>query len=245
MSWLFSQALVEEYSRGTSLAGLPCAQLNVMPTPHKFLRLGKTINPSDLSRFGLTSKVLTERSGTELLMSFLVDSRARTYQLQDQALELAEKSRAYGNTWPGLSTRYSLDSSSWKTALYSSSEDLPWSSVILPKWGMTLNGALFQHPIVERPISVIASGLWPTPCAQERGGMHKPGSHLTLTKALNGYKKGRLGDPSQIIRSRGEANPQWVEWLMGWPIGWTSLRPLETARFQEWQQQHSACLKDK
>ena len=34
----------------------------------------------------------------------------------------------------------------------------------------------------------------------------------------------------------GKLNPDWVEWLMGWPIGWTVSRPLETARFQSWQQ---------
>lgn len=36
-------------------------------------------------------------------------------------------------------------------------------------------------------------------------------------------------------------NPDWVEWLMGWPIGHTDLKPLETARFREWQQQHGSC----
>jgi len=25
----------------------------------------------------------------------------------------------------------------------------------------------------------------------------------------------------------GPLNPDWVEWLMGWPIGWTDLKPLE------------------
>ena len=23
----------------------------------------------------------------------------------------------------------------------------------------------------------------------------------------------------------GQLNPPWVEWLMGWPIGWTDLKP--------------------
>lgn len=36
----------------------------------------------------------------------------------------------------------------------------------------------------------------------------------------------------------GQLNPNWVEWLMGWPIGWTDLKPLATAKFQEWLQQH-------
>lgn len=36
----------------------------------------------------------------------------------------------------------------------------------------------------------------------------------------------------------GQLNPEWVEWLMGWPIGWTDLKPLATDKFQEWLQQH-------
>lgn len=38
----------------------------------------------------------------------------------------------------------------------------------------------------------------------------------------------------------GQLNPDWVEWLMGWPIGWTDLKPLEMDRFQSWLQQHGA-----
>jgi hypothetical protein len=30
----------------------------------------------------------------------------------------------------------------------------------------------------------------------------------------------------------GALNPTWVEWLMGWPIGWTALKPSETAKFR-------------
>ncbi len=29
----------------------------------------------------------------------------------------------------------------------------------------------------------------------------------------------------------GQLNPPWVEWLMGWPIGWTDLKPLEMDKF--------------
>ena len=42
-------------------------------------------------------------------------------------------------------------------------------------------------------------------------------------------------DPKEKL---GQLNPLWVEWLMGWPIGWTDLKPLETDKFQQWQQQH-------
>jgi hypothetical protein len=40
----------------------------------------------------------------------------------------------------------------------------------------------------------------------------------------------------------GRLNPTWVEWLMGWPIGWTALQPLAMDRFREWQRQHGDCF---
>jgi len=38
----------------------------------------------------------------------------------------------------------------------------------------------------------------------------------------------------------GQLNPTWVEWLMGWPLGWTDLKPLETDRFRQWLRSHGA-----
>ena len=42
-------------------------------------------------------------------------------------------------------------------------------------------------------------------------------------------------------KGRGTLNPNWVEWLMGWPIGYTDLKPLETDRFLKWQRQFGEC----
>lgn len=33
--------------------------------------------------------------------------------------------------------------------------------------------------------------------------------------------------PSLATHAGGKLNPMWVEWLMGWPLGWTDLKPLE------------------
>jgi hypothetical protein len=33
--------------------------------------------------------------------------------------------------------------------------------------------------------------------------------------------------PHQTLKAGAQLNPDWVEWLMGWPIGWTALAPLE------------------
>jgi len=36
----------------------------------------------------------------------------------------------------------------------------------------------------------------------------------------------------------GQLNPDWVEWLMGWPIGWTDLKPSGMDKFQQWLDSH-------
>jgi hypothetical protein len=36
----------------------------------------------------------------------------------------------------------------------------------------------------------------------------------------------------------GQLNPPWVEWLMGWPLGWTDLQPLAMDKFRQWLEQH-------
>ena len=37
----------------------------------------------------------------------------------------------------------------------------------------------------------------------------------------------------------GQLNPTWTEWLMGWPLEWTALKPLATDKFRQWRQLHS------
>ena len=36
----------------------------------------------------------------------------------------------------------------------------------------------------------------------------------------------------------GTLNPTWVEWLMGWPLAWTDLKPLGMDKFRQWQLSH-------
>jgi len=32
----------------------------------------------------------------------------------------------------------------------------------------------------------------------------------------------------------GQLNPDWVEWLMGWPIGWTSMESITKLDWRDW-----------
>ena len=116
MSWLFSQALVEEYSAAHCSDGEPSAQLNVMPTLHKFWHNDKTIEHSDLSRFGLTSRLLTETRGEELLMSYRAAFLARTSAELVEVPASTASDQVCGSIWLGSFAKYDPDSSSWKTA---------------------------------------------------------------------------------------------------------------------------------
>ena len=43
------------------------------------------------------------------------------------------------------------------------------------------------------------------------------------------------------LENTGHLNPEWLEWFMGWPMGWTGLEPLEMDKYQEWLQSHGGC----
>lgn len=69
--------------------------------------------------------------------------------------------------------------------------------------------------------------MWPTPTAQDAKNNGPPSQMERNTKPLNAEVGGAL-------------NPPWVEWLMGWPIGWTDLQPLETVKYRQWLRLHGA-----
>lgn len=261
MSWLFSRALVAEYSAGTSLDGAPSAQLNVMPTPHKFWRSDRTMDVSDHSRFGLTCAALTESHGAELLMSFLEASRARTSAQPGKARAWPANDPAYGARWRGLLAKYDRATSSWRTAQYSLLEDSGLFSETWPRWGSMQSGESYLLRTPELRIYGSESGLWPTPVASDTGSRSKPyaqgGTPLSLAvklwptpttmKSTGGAalcKWGGAGARKKMAtmvshaEMNGPLNPQWVEWLMGWPAGWSDLTPLAMDKFREWQQQH-------
>lgn len=150
-----------------------------------------------------------------------------------------ENAPDYGLKWRESSVRYDLNSSAWKILHDSEEKVLPWSSVTLPKWGMAANGFVFQHPTAERPMKETGCGLWPTAKASIRGDC--PSERLRRTPDLPSAIKMRPLPDGSAPPQDGQLNPDWVEWFMGWPIGWTELKPLAMDRFREWQQQHSLC----
>ena len=232
MSWLFSQALVEGFLGASSLDGEPCAQLNVMPTPHRFWHNGKTMDVSNLSRFGLTCAALTEDLGADLLMWFQGASRAKTFPQQEKGLALMASAPASGARWRELSVRYDRDSCSWKTRRSLWEEDSTACSLTLPKWGLMRNGELLERTTLPPLTSAKGSGLWPTPLAH-RGTNRR-------TKPTPAQAAGKAGMQLGGLLG-GTPSPDWSEWLMGWCISWTDLKQLEMDRFRQWLRLHGDC----
>jgi hypothetical protein len=278
MSWLFSQALVEEYLGGGCLDGEQSVQSNGKPIQQAYCAPGKMTDFCRVSQFGMMFKPLMENLGEELLMSFQEDFHAKTFQLQEKELELKESAQECGNRWQGLLARFDQDLSLWKTVQCSLLEDWEQFSETFPKWGSMRNGELFQQPISEQIIKEKEFGLWPTPVTMDSIGARSEESMIKemTVRRPNRMRPGMLRDqvvwgttfeevkekiyttptarmwkdngksPSELnrnsetlaVQAGGQLNPMWVEWLMGWPLGWTDLKPLEMDKSHFALQQH-------
>lgn len=264
MSWLFSQALVGEYLGDISSDGGQSVQSNGNHTQLAYLPPDRMTAFSRLSRFGMMFKPLTEDRGEELLMSYLAAFRAKTSVSQAGAQDWTESPAQCGITWRGWLAKFDPDSYSWKTAQCSFIEESGECLETFPASGMTANGLLWERQMLAHRTSVTASGLWRTPDTGGASGLLKQGKNrrengqpiqIRLVDQVNNprlwptpvkrmYKDN--GSPSEYERNEtplaaqvgGPLNPPWTEWLMGWPLGWTDLKPLETDKYQKWLEEH-------
>jgi hypothetical protein len=81
--------------------------------------------------------------------------------------------------------------------------------------------------------------MFPTPQANEDAAGTPNGN---MQKMLWNHPDIRGTTPEEW--AGGTLNPTWVEWLMGWIIGFTDLKPLEMDKFQLWRHSHGVCSED-
>ena len=213
---------------------------------------------------GMTFAPLTGTPGADGLTSLRAASPARTSVPRERALESLAPGLASGLSSPESLVRSSLLSASSKIPLFSEPEG--WRSCwkTLPQWGSMRNGGLSgrtkpahltsatgcgflltplatigtnggpnQRDSSGRPGMQMAAMMWPTPTAMNNTG----GPALCKWGGSGARAKLRtMVTPEEL---NGALNPEWVCWLMGWPIGWTDLKPLETAKFRKWLHSHS------
>lgn len=93
----------------------------------------------------------------------------------------------------------------------------PWDGISKPHSAKT--GKPVQTALLDKVT------MWPTPTAQDAKNNGAPSQLERNTKPLNAEVGGPL-------------NPPWVEWLMGWPLGWTDCAALAMDKFLLWRQAH-------
>lgn len=261
MSWLFSRALVEAVSPRNFSATEPCAQLSVMPTRHSFWRNGKTMDCSRFSRFGLTYAPLTQDRGEALLTAWLEVSRAKTSALPAPAMGSKVSALDSGEKWRGWFAKWNPASCEWRTPQFSLLEDSELFSETWPRSGSMRGGTCYLLPTLAPLICVNAFGsLLPTltVCGNynAKGASKNSGDGLATalgrlpTLVARDYRSpgrsrmertGSLAGDHLPNSIGGPLNPDWCEWFMGWPVGWTASSALATDKYQEWRQQHGVC----
>ncbi len=120
-----------------------------------------------------------------------------------------------------------------------------------PTWGIARDGACGELPTLERCTAGSESLSWPTPRTSDTNGagLHGDGG-MDLRTAVTmwptptancidmdtmersrtaGYVRKAMKEAGQPYQTKvsGVLNPTWVEWLMGFPLGWTALEPSE------------------
>ena len=223
MSYIFSRALVEAYLEASCSDSAPFALSNLNPIPQAYCSPDRMTAYSRLSRFGMTYAPLTDDRGAALLTWYLEASRARTFQPQEKAPALTAPAPASGGKCTELSMRYDRNSHSWKTHLCLWDEDLPESSVILPKSGTMRNGLCWERTMWEPRTSESASGYLhmiptPTACNAPNKGSHSRGPKSLMDVATTGWMPGMMWPTATTKGLDGGSNSRHAARSRGmWP----------------------------
>lgn len=176
---------------------------------------------------------------------------ARILAQREKAQVLQGNAAGFGQRSPVLLANWNQVSSSWKTSQHCLVEGLETFSETWPRSGMMRNGTAYQLHTLAPLTGATASGLWqtpvsddavdrkagkwnsrgepklsaqvklwPTPCAS----MSKGSSPASLTRRNGRDRSSDRLDHAVMAADGGQLNPQWVEWLMGFPIGHTDLK---------------------
>jgi len=262
MSWHYLQVQEAASSGDCCTGGEPLPPLRSKTTHAEFYYNGKLTESYLASLFGTMYEPLTASHGEDESMSSREVSHAKTSAQPERGQGSQANEADSGATWLESSAMYDLATHSWRTAHSLFPEDSIPCSPILPKSGMMLSGQCWELTMSVLPTEGKESGSWPTPTksdhkgsgptivrkdgkmrgdrldyAVERGGTKTRQTFQTPT--VQDFKRRGPNSSQQGLSNlgavgSGKLNSDWVEWLMGWPIGWTSLEPLPEWSFHAW-----------
>lgn len=153
------------------------------------------------------------------------DSLVRTLALlESRQAYLREPDQVFTVKSCALLASFDRDTCSWRTLQQSFLTASEPFSQTWPRWGMTAGGAAYAHPMSERRITETGGFCWPTPTAHN-------------AKETNAPSESERNTPTLAAEVGGSLNPQFVAWLMAFPIEWASLKATETRKSRSKQQQ--------
>ena len=235
MSWLYLPEQVEAcLPQSGCLGGEQFVTSKMQSTPSKSCKPESEMDCSTMHPFGTTLEHSTGDLGVDAWILSLQGSRvSHSVQSETNLPEMTTKIS-------GLTQFASLDKSDpngvfWKTYLgffFREADISVQFSGTWPKAGTMHLGVCYRQPKWERRIKEIDCSLWPTPLAANPGSRLSQGNARTLQQAVQIAEGIRHKDGTRRANPPGGTlNPAWVEWLMGWPPGWTDLRPLEMGKY--------------
>jgi hypothetical protein len=259
MSYIYSQALAAEYSAACCADTELSVRSNSIRTVDLYLSGGKTTDTSCLSRFGMTFEHLTDDDGEALLTWYQEDSLAKTSVPPETEPVLPVKNLVSGSICSASFGRYDRSTSSWKTPGNLFGEDSTLSSAAWTEAGTMRNGVCWARPTWVRPTSENGAGFlakFPTPLATDwkrRGPNSKQqglpeyvwkfptpvatggicGGSGSMRMLKNLMKDNVITEEERRNMAHGNGgklNPEFVEWLMAVPIGWSGLKVSATPK---------------
>ena len=246
MSWHYLPEQAADYTEACCSDTLPSALLNSYPITATCCCSDSATACSHASPCGMTFAPLTEQHGADVLTWFLAGFPVKTFQQPEKAQASTANEADSGAKWRGSFAKYSPDSRLWKTAQCSLLADSDVFSETWPRWGLMRDGGCSEETTLALITAAPEFGFWPTPTSGPRD------ASCTMRTALKWTGIAQRDSLSFAVARReaeegrhspnGQVNPEFAEWLMGWPTGATALSGLETDKFPEWLQQHGECL---
>jgi hypothetical protein len=251
MSYTFLQDAGEE-SSAECFSDIPLSVLSRSnPTAVACCFNGNETESCHDSRSGMTSQPLMARRGEVESMSSAAGFHARTFQSLEKERDSTENAQASGERWRESFAKYDPVSRSWRTRQRSLEGGLVEFSETWPRWVFVRGQAAYLAEMPESTSSEIECGYWPSPTKMDAvliNMMPANGDSTRLDKfgkprkVLRDGRTASMGLSRLIISLTGRVpKPEAYEGLMGWPNGWTALRPLEMDKFQQWLHSHGSC----
>lgn len=231
MSYIYLLEGAEAYS-AECFADIPAsAQLKSNPIAAKSSFSGSATESCQSSQSGTTSGHSTAGRGAERSTSSAEGSRARTFPRRiRKPSESAAKEAASGAKWPVSSGKSGLNTCSPKTRRCSKAGASSASSKTSTR-SATTRGASNSALKVSAKQYGSGFGFWGV--VQASRITHGMSAAATLN---TNYGVIVSSAHRRFLESFGHLPPpEFAEWAMEFPIGWTGLRRLATRKFRSWR----------